>query len=50
MSKKNYFEPEMEVVVLELQSSLLDASPITPGEDPDAPQILDGEGDAGGLG
>ncbi len=49
MSKKNYFEPEMEVVFVELQSSLLDASPIAPGDD-DTPSILDGEGDAGDLG
>ncbi len=27
MDKKNYFEPEMEVVELELEAALLDASP-----------------------
>jgi hypothetical protein len=44
MNKKMYFEPEMEVVELELQG-MLAASP-----DPDKPGILDGDGDTGDLG
>ena len=31
------------------QATMKEDGPV-PGEDPDAPQILDGEGDAGGLG
>ena len=44
MDKKIYFEPEMEVVELELQG-MLAASP-----DPDKPEIIEGDGDTGGLG
>jgi len=44
MDKKNYFEPEMEVINLKLQGMLC-GSP-----DKDAEKILDGEGSGDDLG
>ena len=47
MDKKNYFEPEMEVINLKLQGMLC-GSPSDPDED--AGKIIDGEGSGGDMG
>lgn len=46
MNKKFYEMPESEVIELELNSAILAGSP----EDPDKPEIIDGDGDTGDLG
>jgi len=48
MDKKYYISPEMEAYELKL-TSMLCASP-DPFNDPDKPQILDGEGGTDDLG